>query len=277
MTVVSTRCAQGSPCWVSLMAHDLGTARDYYGALLGWEFTSASSRLGPYVRAARGGEPVAWIAAVPPGMSSPVEWTTYFAADSTDEIAQRIRACGGTVAVGPLQVGGAGRLAIASDPYGAVFGIREGLQYRPADQSGRRTGVPTRYELVTPESSRAAAFYGSVFGRTVEWTGSSAPGGADAVLRGADRVIAAIRRAAGPLADPPRWHTSFAVADADEAAERAVKLGGQLLAAPQDTAYGRVVRLGDREGGRFSVVEPWWSGPLRGIGHRDHHRPGTCR
>ncbi|GAA3071533.1 hypothetical protein GCM10020254_14150 [Streptomyces goshikiensis] len=28
----------GAPCWVSLMARDLASAQEFYGAVLGWEF-----------------------------------------------------------------------------------------------------------------------------------------------------------------------------------------------------------------------------------------------
>ncbi|MET9366191.1 VOC family protein, partial [Streptomyces sp. NPDC006632] len=30
----------GVPCWVSLMARDLGAALDFYGAVFGWSFRS---------------------------------------------------------------------------------------------------------------------------------------------------------------------------------------------------------------------------------------------
>ncbi|MEU9097826.1 VOC family protein, partial [Streptomyces sp. NPDC048361] len=30
----------GAPCWVSLMARDLGAALDFYGAVFGWTFRS---------------------------------------------------------------------------------------------------------------------------------------------------------------------------------------------------------------------------------------------
>ncbi|MFF4652442.1 VOC family protein [Streptomyces sp. NPDC001380] len=248
MTTVGTRCVQGAPCWVSLMARDVGCAQEFYGPLLGWEFTAGPARLGPYVRATLRGVPVAGIGVVPEGPGFPVEWTPYFAADSTDRTAQRIRACGGTVAVGPLQADDAGRLVVASDVTGAVFGVWEGGRHLGWQAVGE-PGAPAWTELVTPDRGMAEAFYGSVFGSSVARSGDGS------VLRVAGRDVAGIRGAGELRGGPPRWRTYFAVADADAAAARAVELGGRMLVGPQESPYGRVVRLADPEGGHFSLVE----------------------
>ncbi|MFJ6216333.1 VOC family protein [Streptomyces sp. NPDC092296] len=256
MTAVTTRCAQGSPCWVSLMARDLGAAQEFYGPLLGWEFTAGPVRLGRYLRATLGGVPVAGLGLLPPGLGFPVSWTTYFAADSTDELAQRVRACGGTVAVGPLQADEAGRVAIVSDLSGAVFGLWEGQEHAGWQAVGV-PGAPAWTELLTPEVGAAAAFYGSVFGHQVARVGPQAPARceADALLRVDGRPVAGIRGAAGLRGGPPRWRVQFAVADVAAAAGAAVELGGRVLAGPQESPYGWLARLSDPEGGHFTVVQ----------------------
>ncbi|WP_055585906.1 VOC family protein [Peterkaempfera griseoplana] len=246
MTDARTLSAQGSPCWVSLMARDLDTAGEFYGALLGWEFKGGPTGLGPYVRATLNGAPVAGLGVAPAGF--PVEWTTYFAADSTDGTAQRIRECGGTVAVGPVQAEGAGRLVIASDVSGAVFGVWEGQEHS-GWQAVDVPGAPSWTELITPDLDGAAFFYGSVFGQAVERRGP------DAVLMVDGSVVAGIRGATELRGGPPRWRVYFAVTDVEEAVQRAVELGGRLLVEPSDSPYGRYARLLDREGGRFSLVE----------------------
>lgn len=246
MTAVGIRCAQGSPCWVSLMARDLGTAGAFYGALLGWEFEGGPAGLGPYVRATLNGAPVAGLGVAPAGY--PVEWTTYFAADSTDGTAQRIRECGGTVAVGPLQAEDAGRLVIASDVSGAVFGVWEGQDQPGWQTEGEEPGAPAWTELVTSDVEGAAAFYGSVFGPVVERRGQ------DAVLLVEGSPVAGIRGAAELRGGHPRWRIHFAVGDVEEAASRAVELGGGVLVPPADSPNGRIARLVDSEGGHFSVL-----------------------
>lgn len=247
MPAVKLRLAQGTPCWVSLMTDDPDGARAFYGELFGWTYTPGPARLGDYVRAELAGTPVAGL-----GCASttgfPVQWTTYFAADSADDVAQRVRECGGTVAVGPLQAESAGRLAIAADPSGAVFGLWQGEEH-PGREAGDRPGEPVWSELVTPDRESACEFYGAVFGRPVAEHG----GGASLLVDG--RPVAAIT-GGGPHGHQPRWRVHFAVADAELTARRAERLGGRVLSAPYGTPRGRVARLADPRGGRFSVLQP---------------------
>ncbi|MFF2045524.1 VOC family protein [Kitasatospora sp. NPDC058170] len=248
MPAVKLRLAQGTPCWVSLMTDDLAGARAFYGELLGWTYTPGPTGLGDYVRAELDGAPVAGL-----GVASvagfPVQWTTYFAADSADEVAQRVRECGGTVAVGPLQSERAGRLAIAADLSGAVFGLWQGEEHL-GREAGPEPGGPAWVELLAADEEGAAAFYSTVLGRPV------APAGEDAALLVDGRPVAGIRHGRELRGHPPRWRVHFAVRDADLTARRAVELGGSVLVEPHGTGRGRVARLADPRGGHFSVVEP---------------------
>lgn len=63
-------------------------------------------------------------------------WTPYFASDDVDLTAEAVRSCGGTVGVGPLDADDAGRLALASDPSGAVFGIWQAADGAVEDVTG---------------------------------------------------------------------------------------------------------------------------------------------
>ncbi|MFC5667286.1 VOC family protein [Kitasatospora misakiensis] len=247
MPALTLRLAQGTPCWVSLMTDDLPGARAFYGELLGWTFAPGPTQLGEYVRARLGEEQVAGL-----GVSSvtgfPVQWTTYFAVDDADRSTQLVRECGGTVAVGPLQAERAGRLAIAADVSGAVFGLWQGEEHL-GREAGPGPGGPAWAELLTPDADGAAAFYGAVLGVPV----AGAEGGSALLVGG--RPVAGIRRGAELRGHPPRWRTHFAVADVDLTAGRAVELGGRVLVAPRPTPRGRAARLADPRGGHFSVLQ----------------------
>ncbi|MFI9274738.1 VOC family protein [Kitasatospora sp. NPDC052896] len=255
MTAVKVRVAQGTPCWVSLMAHDLEGAKAFYGPLLGWDFTPGPAELGCYVRASLHGAKVAGIGVAQAEPALPVEWTTYFAVDSADEVSARVRECGGTVAVGPLQSESAGRLAIAADLSGAFFGLWEGQEHLGWEVVGE-PGAPVWNELVTNDEPLAATFYGSVLGRTVVEADPSAlaRGDEEATLQVDGHRVAGLRQTTDLRDGPPRWRVYFAVTDTDLTAGQTKMLGGSVLVAPYDTPYGRVARLADPEGGRFSVV-----------------------
>ncbi len=256
MTAVKVRVAHGTPCWVSLVAHDLEGAEAFYGALLGWEFTPGPTELGCYVRATLRGAKVAGIGTAPNEPGRPAEWTTYFAVDSADLASERVRECGGTVAVGPLRSEGAGRLAVAADLSGAFFGLWEGQEHLGWEVVGE-PGAPVWNELVTNDEPLAAAFYGSVLGRSVVAADPSAVrrGEEEATLRVDGHRVAGLRQSTDLREGPPRWRVYFAVTDTDLTVRQAIALGGLALVEPHDTPYGRVARLADPQGGRFSVVQ----------------------
>jgi predicted enzyme related to lactoylglutathione lyase len=255
MTAVQVRVAHGSPCWVSLLVHDLERAKAFYGPLLDWSFTPGPAELGGYVRASLHGAKVAGIGLAPALPNLPTEWTTYFAVDSADEASARVRDCGGTVAVGPLQSDAAGRLAVAADLSGAFFGLWEGQDHLGWEVVGE-PGAPVWSELVTSDEPGAEAFYASVFERQVVAADPSAVarGEEDATLQVEGHRVAGIRQTTDLRDGPPRWRIYFAVADVDLAVRQCVALGGSVLVEPHGTPYGRVARLADPEGGRFSVV-----------------------
>ncbi|QMU70724.1 VOC family protein [Streptacidiphilus sp. P02-A3a] len=274
---IQARCVPGAPCWVSLMARDLETAQGFYGPLLGWRFEQGPDRWGPYCRAVLDGVAVAGLGAVAASWEFPVAWTTYFGTDDADLVAARVRERTGMVVVGPLAFD-AGRIALATDPQGAAFGIWQG-RAGPVDDL-ERPGALAWSELRTSDAFAAAMFYGAVFAWDdpsrfdVRWehdrvlllggghapgdhtSGDHAPGGDH--TPGGERTLASLFGGGTEAAfDPrvrPRWHVFFAVSDADAAARQAVQLGGSVATPAEDTPYGRVIQLRDREGGLFWAV-----------------------
>jgi len=261
-TEVPSRHLPGTPCWVSLMAHRAGPARDFYGALFGWEFTPGPEQLGScYSLAGIGGLRVAGIGEGEPESQRPVSWTTMLAADDVDHAAESVRECGGTVGIGPLNVGEDGRLAVAVDPSGAVFGIWQGGLFGGTDA----TDVPGSVawsELVTNDSTLVGKFYEAVFGFAFERQGAAGDGaghgdGEDrAVFSVGGRALADVH-GVGQGLSPDRgahWMTTFAVEDVAATARLASRLGGRVLSAPHQGPRGLTATVADPEGAAFSVL-----------------------
>ncbi|MFF5425561.1 MULTISPECIES: VOC family protein [unclassified Streptomyces] len=249
----ATRRPPGTPCWVSLMVHGLDSTLEFYRALFGWEFVPGPQQLGPYVRALLDGKEVAGVGQLPPDRHLPIAWTTYLATDDADDTAEAIRACGGTVAVGPLDAADAGRLVICSDPAGAVFGVWQAEAHHGTAAAGP-PGTPVWNELLTYETSSVGKFYRSVFGYEVE---PAATADFDyATLHLAGRPVASLHGVGNAL---PRdrgahWMTYFEVADTDEAARLVTELGGHVLRPPRDGTAGRLALVTDPEGAVFTLV-----------------------
>jgi predicted enzyme related to lactoylglutathione lyase len=254
------RHTPGTPCWVSLMVHGLAATQDFYGALFGWEFQPGPQQLGPYVRALLDGNEVAGVGQLSPDRHVPVAWTPYLASDTVDLTAESVRLCGGTVGVGPLDAADSGRLAICSDPSGAVFGIWQAADHLGTSATGV-PGTPAWNELLTFESESVAKFYQTVF-RYEEEPVLSAD--LDYVILHLDgRPVAGIHGVGNVLARDrgPHWMTYFDVDDADDAVERLLRLGGHVLRPVRDSAHGRVALVADPEGARFSLLQRPTSAP----------------
>ncbi|MFC4608337.1 VOC family protein [Streptomyces maoxianensis] len=243
----------GAPCWVSLMVHSLDTTQAFYAELFGWEFSPGPPQLGPYVRALLDGKEVAGIGRLPADRHLGVAWTPYLATDDAGPTVEKIRSYGGTVGVGPLDAGDAGRLAIVTDPAGAVFGIWQLAAHRGTAVYGTH-GTPVWEELLTTETASVGKFYQAVFGYELEPVVSA---DSDYVtLRLEGRAVAALRGVGNSLPRDrgPHWMTYFEVEDTDETARRVVELGGQVLRPPRDDPRGRLATVADPEGAVFTIV-----------------------
>ncbi|MER6496659.1 VOC family protein [Streptomyces griseorubiginosus] len=248
------RYTPGTPCWVSLMVHGLAATQEFYGSLFGWEFVPGPQQLGPYVRAQLGGQEVAGIGQLPPDRHLPVAWTPYLASEDVDLTAETVRLCGGTVGVGPLDAGDAGRLVIGSDPSGAVFGVWQAAALLGTSVAGV-PGTPAWHELLTVETEGVAKFYETVFGFEEEPVVSA---DLDYVtLHAGGRPVAGLHGVGHDLPRDrgPHWMTYFEVASADAATRLLVDLGGHVLRPPHDGPHGRVATVADPEGARFSLIE----------------------
>ncbi|PWI45221.1 VOC family protein [Streptomyces sp. ICBB 8177] len=254
MTEVPARRSPGAPCWVSLLTRSLPVAQEFYSGLFGWEFQRGPMHFGPYVRAVLDGELVAGIGENPRGRALPVSWTTYLSTLDADHTAELVRDCGGTVAVGPLDADDeAGRMAIAMDPEGAVFGVWQPLTHLGVGVCGR-PGTLGWNELVTRQTTGLGKFYAAVFGFEPQRAD-----GVDAdhlTLRLQGVPVAGMRGLGRAL---PRdlgahWMTYFEVDDTDAAARRAARLGGRVLSGPEESVRGRTAVVRDPEGAVFALL-----------------------
>jgi predicted enzyme related to lactoylglutathione lyase len=119
------------------------------------------------------------------------------------------------------------------------------------EKSSYTPGTPSWVDLSTPDTSAAAAFYGSLFGWEVEEGGPEFGGYRMAHLRG--RPVAGI----GPQMQPnmpPSWATYVDTDDADAIAKAVTDAGGQTFMAPMDVMdVGRMAVFADPTGAAFGV------------------------
>jgi uncharacterized protein len=108
-----------------LNTSDPEAAERFYSELFGWRFESYPGGPAPYWGIFRGDQMNGGMMEMPGGGPAPPHWLVYFGSDDADAGAEKIAATGGTVMVEPMDVPG-GRIVVASDPQGAVFGLFAG-------------------------------------------------------------------------------------------------------------------------------------------------------
>ncbi|MGF1426269.1 VOC family protein [Kitasatospora sp. LaBMicrA B282] len=246
----------GTPCWVDLMAPDQQAALDFYKDLFGWQGEIGPPEVGGYAMCTLNGKPVAGIMKAQPMNEGdpmpPTVWTSYLASSDADATQAAISAAGGTVMFPVMDVMTVGRMLIAVDPTGAVFGV-----WQPVDFFGaavvNEPGALTWNELHTSDMAAAGAFYQQALG-----LGSTPLEGMDNYhsLNVGDRPVGGMTTLEGtPPGTPPHWLTYFAVDDTDSTVDALVKAGGNVLVPPFDMMAGRMAIATDPQGAVFAVIK----------------------
>jgi predicted enzyme related to lactoylglutathione lyase len=237
--------AHGVPCWVDMWVADPDAAAGFYAELLGWDVAR-----GEYTIFRHRGLDVAGLGA---GDELPPAWTTYVWIDDADATAEAVRAAGGRLIREPFDSLDGGRIAIAADPAGAVFGVWQVGEHRGAAVVNE-PGAWAMSELSTPDPDGANAFYGAVFGWTTEDFGGATMYRLPGYVGGepsqpVPRDVVAV----GMRGERAAWTPGFWVPDADAAADTAARLGGRVVASPFDDGVGRSSVLADPAGAVFIV------------------------
>lgn len=246
-----TAPSYGEPCWTDLGAPDLDVARAFYSAVMGWEVTAGHPDFGGYSTAMLGEDVVAGIGPLMAG--APPAWLLYFATDNAERTTASIQENGGTIYMPPHLVGDMGRLVVAADPTGAVFGLWEAGTTGGFSTTGR-AGAWAWCDLRTEQPDAAREFYGAVFG----WEYGAVPMAGDEYTTFTVPGAAAPAGGVGPMMGaegaPPHWLNYFAVADVDASVATATKLGGSSFASPFDTPFGRMAPIADPGGAGLMLM-----------------------
>lgn len=243
----------GTPCWVDLGTNDVARATTFYATLFGWQTQVGPPETGGYVMCEVRGRPVAGIGPKMGPAEAPAAWTTYLATDNVDATTSKVTAAGGTVLAEPFDVMDVGRMSVAADPGGAVFGIWQARAHSGM-QLANEPGAVCWNENMSRDFGANKAFYHAVFG--YEYDDMSGPDFSYATFRIAENPIGGIGDLGTmvPPQTPAHWMTYFGVDNADDASEVTTKLGGTVLRPAWDTPYGRMAMLTDDQGAAFAVM-----------------------
>ena len=105
---------------------DMAAAMKFYEQVFGWQPSESMDmgHMGKYQMFNRPHGMIGGIMNKPPEMANvPPYWLIYFRVPDVDAATERIKANGGKIVNGPMEVPGGDRVVLATDPQGAAFGL----------------------------------------------------------------------------------------------------------------------------------------------------------
>jgi predicted enzyme related to lactoylglutathione lyase len=198
-------------------------------------------------------------------------WNTYIAVRDITQAVDRITRAGGRITEPPADLAESATTASCADPEGIPFRLWQ-ARGRHGAQVANTAGAWNFSDLHTADAAGARGFYGGVFGWVFDDLGFATmirrPGYGDHLAATSDPGIR--ERQSGDSVPPgfadafgwlvaareeqPHWHVTFTVADRDEAAATAERLGATVLSST-DTEWTRDAQLRDPQGAVLTVSQ----------------------
>lgn len=235
---------QGTPCWIDIQT-DVPRAKDFYGAVMGWSFQDIAQAPG-WVMAMDGDQPVAGI-----GPGEPRDWLIFLHVADIQSAAEAMVAAGGTLSTPPGEVGSLGHAAMVQDPGGATIGLWQPGTHQGFVISGN-PGTPVWFELNSHKGELVRDF----FSKSMELEAQAMPGPMTYFTLHADGKprYGVMQMQEARVAEQNAWIVYFQCPEVDTKAEEVKALGGQVLAGPFDSPFGRIAVCTDPMGSRFMLI-----------------------
>ena len=245
----------GKFVWYDLFTHDMQVTSTFYQELFGWTFTDTASSNTQVKTINRDGVPIANAVEIDPLEKNNNEsaWLGYVSVPDVDKAAEVVKLHKGTIYKEPSDLPNRGRIAIAIDGQGAIFGLVNSPSGDPSDQADRQNKF-IGSELWTIDLDKAIALYTAVAGYEL-----------DVIEVGAGIKYHLLTRDSMPRAgvvnitwdkDKPNWIPYIAVKDVLQIIAQVEKLGGRLLIkSSEDTRDNPLAIIADPSGAVFGIQQ----------------------
>lgn len=237
--------------WYDLVTDDIPAARAFYGELFGWEFEEIPDHPNKFVLIRSDGIPIGGLVQLdrqnPDSTES--QWIGSLSVTDVDSMVERFLDGGGAVLGGPVDIKRRGRVAVVSDPQGAVLALVRTEDGDPPEREPRMDDWLWQ-ELWTTDGPSALAFYKELMGYQSETLEVDV--GAYHVLQRDGHSYAGLAQLPWDSV-PPVWLPYIRVEDPAAMAGRVEGLGGRVVLSPDQIRNGNAAVIEDPTGGTLAI------------------------
>jgi uncharacterized protein len=246
--------APGSFCWAEMGTKDVPAAKKFYGELLGWSFEDIPIGGGAVYTMAKvkGLDVCAMYTQRAEQKDVPPNWATHVAVENVDAAVKTATALGATVIAPAFDVMESGRMAVLSDPTGAIISLWQGKKHAGAGLVGEPSAMCWN-ELWTRDTDAATKFYTGLFGwKTM--VGDNDPMKYIHLQLGEQHIGGMMKMPPDMAHAPPNWLVYFGVEDVKASAAKATAMGAKTYVPPMHIpGTGTFSVLGDPQGAVFAI------------------------
>lgn len=215
--------------WFEYVSHDPRKAQGFFGELFGWSTKAVPLPEGSYTMiAAADGTTIGGYADAPQGARD-ARWLPYLQVQSAADATRKVTALGGSVFKPPFKVGDVATMSVIADPHGA--GVALWQPNKPEEPPAPSAGHFVWNELASKDPEASVKFYSQLGGFTL--SKMQMGDGAYHVLEHDGKGRAGIMAQQMPQ-QPHTWLPYVQVASADQAADKARRLGATIVVPPTD-------------------------------------------
>jgi predicted enzyme related to lactoylglutathione lyase len=213
----------GIPDWVDVMVETTEQREalmNFYSALYGWTWDIGDEKMGYYSIAQFDGAPVMGLGQGPGGTGAMVP---YFLTDDMNTSAATAAELGGTVFMGPMEIPGAGIMALVTDPTGAVHGLWQEGEFKGFGVA-YEANAPGWFDHASNDPAAAAAYYTTLTGHSV-----IEPSPGMQVLNVGEQWFASVSQNQVPERPGAQWNSIYVVDTLEAARNKIRELGGTIV------------------------------------------------
>ena len=213
----------GIPAWVDVMVETTEqreAVMKFYSALYGWTWEVGDENMGYYCIAQSDGAPVMGLGQGPGGNGA---MTPYFLTDDIEASVATVAELGGNAFMGPMEVPGAGIMALATDSTGAVHGLWQAREFQGFGVAYEPNAIGW-FDHASDDPAAAAAYYTALTGHTV-----IEPSPGIRVLNAGEQWFASVSQNQIPERPEAQWNSLYVVDTLAAAREKVRELGGTIV------------------------------------------------